>query len=199
MYSRAFVAESDQSLDVGPSLCIFRKTETKHNYLHESASTLFLTSYILSAVLMALCQGWSSPRSVYSDDCNIRKAAIVIRVWYLFARNRLVRTIAVSTFAAAVVASIAIVNFAIKDIKSLLMSTTVIPVSATLLWIFVPSLIIHTVLFALKVYRFSQSSRSLHVEAPLRRFLKESTIHVFPFEPSFLIFLGAGECYCMRS
>ncbi|KIM64287.1 hypothetical protein SCLCIDRAFT_642341 [Scleroderma citrinum Foug A] len=150
-------------------------------------TTAFLTGFALSAVLMALCQGWSSPCFVYSDDSIICKAAIVIRVWYLFARNRLVRTIAVSTFVATTIASIVLIIFSTKDIKLLLMSTTVPPVSRTLVWMLVPSLIIHTVLFALKVYRFSQSSRSLHVEAPLRRFLKEGML-LYAFVTGTIVF-----------
>ncbi|KAG6335679.1 hypothetical protein ID866_3413, partial [Astraeus odoratus] len=46
----------------------------------------------------------------------------------------------------------------------------------SIVWLYVPPLIMHTILFALKLYRFARSRGSLHVEAPLRRFLKEGML-----------------------
>ncbi|KAL4066850.1 hypothetical protein J3A83DRAFT_4428900 [Scleroderma citrinum] len=124
--------------------------------------TLERIIYILSAVIMALCQ-----------------AAIVIRVWYLFARNVVIRTIAVATFAIAAVSTLVVSVLSTADIRLLLAPTPPTSIPETLMWIFIPSLIMHTILFTLKVYRLSQSPRVLHIEAPLRRFLKEGMLMYF--------------------
>ncbi|KAI6107941.1 hypothetical protein F5141DRAFT_1119559 [Pisolithus sp. B1] len=44
------------------------------------------------------------------------------------------------------------------------------------MWLFVPSVTNHSILFVLKVYRFMQSGKSLHMEPPMRRFLKEGML-----------------------
>ncbi|KAL4075063.1 hypothetical protein V8B97DRAFT_1666880 [Scleroderma yunnanense] len=104
------------------------------------------------------------------------QAAIVIRVWYLFARNVVIRTIAVATFAIAAVSTLVVSVLSTADIRLLLAPTPPTSIPETLMWIFIPSLIMHTILFTLKVYRLSQSPRVLHIEAPLRRFLKEGML-----------------------
>ncbi|KAI6120448.1 hypothetical protein EDD16DRAFT_1518816 [Pisolithus croceorrhizus] len=70
--------------------------------------------------------------------------------------------------------------FASGDIDKLFTSTTETTLRSPeqIMWLFVPSVTNHSILFVLKVYRFMQSGKSLHMEPPMRRFLKESVIHI---------------------
>ncbi|KAI6042486.1 hypothetical protein EDC04DRAFT_958868 [Pisolithus marmoratus] len=106
------------------------------------------------------------------------QAVITLRVWYLFSRNAFVRTIAVGTLCASTAASFAMLPPLVGNIEMLFTSSGPTPVRSPgrIMWLFVPPLIVHTVLFSLKVYRFAQGGKSLHVEAPLRRFFKEGML-----------------------
>ncbi|KAI6120541.1 hypothetical protein EV401DRAFT_1954531, partial [Pisolithus croceorrhizus] len=66
------------------------------------------------------------------------------------------------------------------------------------MWIFVPPLINHSILFALKVYRFMQSGKSLHMETPVRRYLKEGML-MYTFVMGSLVFAIVGVSFTAPS
>ncbi|KAI6042484.1 hypothetical protein EDC04DRAFT_958311 [Pisolithus marmoratus] len=76
-----------------------------------------------------------------------------------------------------------------KSIETFFTSTSPMGVGSPgrIVWLYVPALVVHTVMFALKVHRFAQGGKSLHVEAPLRRFLKEGML-MYLFAMGSLVF-----------
>ncbi|KAI6168193.1 hypothetical protein EDD17DRAFT_1532558, partial [Pisolithus thermaeus] len=138
------------------------------------------------------------------------QAVITLRVWYLFSRNAFVRTLIVGTLCSSTAASFALLSPLVKDIEKLFASTIQTPLRSPkqIMWLYVPSLINHSILFVLKVYRFMQSGKSLHMETPMRRYLKEgmlmyafamgslvSTIVRLSFTAPSQISVGTGVCY----
>ncbi|KAI6144834.1 hypothetical protein EDD17DRAFT_1449400, partial [Pisolithus thermaeus] len=82
-------------------------------------------------------------------------AVITLRVWYLFSRNAFVRAIAVGALCSSTAVSLALVFTLVGTIEAFLTasSPTQMPSAGRLVWLYVPSLIFHSILFALKVYR----------------------------------------------
>ncbi|KAI6155308.1 hypothetical protein BKA82DRAFT_96535, partial [Pisolithus tinctorius] len=133
---------------------------------------LFFAAFALSTVIMLLCQ-----------------AAVTLRVWYLFSHNVIVRTVAVGALCTSTAASFAMLPMFLGSIEKLFTSgsPTRLQIPGQIVWLCVPALIVHTLLFALKVYRFAQGWKSLHVEAPLRRFFKEGML-MYAFAMGSLVF-----------
>ncbi|KAI6025923.1 hypothetical protein F5J12DRAFT_454724 [Pisolithus orientalis] len=120
---------------------------------------------------------------------SLCQAAVTLRVWYLFSRNVYVRTIAVTALIGSATASFTMVSTLVGSMEKLFTSGISIQthIPGKIVWLFVPALIDHTLLFALKVYRFAQGRKSLHVEAPLRRFFKEGML-MYAFAMGSLVF-----------
>lgn len=135
-------------------------------------ASLFFAAFAVSTVIMLLCQ-----------------AAVTLRVWYLFSHNAIVRTVAVGALCASTAASFAMLAMFLGSIEKLFTSgsPTRLQIPGQIVWLCVPALIVHTLLFALKVYRFAQGWKSLHVEAPLRRFFKEGML-MYAFAMGSLVF-----------
>ncbi|KAI6120450.1 hypothetical protein EDD16DRAFT_841773 [Pisolithus croceorrhizus] len=66
------------------------------------------------------------------------------------------------------------------------------------MWLFVPPLINHSMLFALKIYRFMQSGKSLHMETPTCRYLKEGML-MYTFAMGSLVFAIVGLSFTAPS
>ncbi|KAI6107944.1 hypothetical protein F5141DRAFT_1119609 [Pisolithus sp. B1] len=128
------------------------------------------------------------------------QAVITLRVWYLFSRNAFVRTFVVGTLCGSTAASFALLSPLVGTIEKLFTSTTSTPLQSPghIIWIFVPSLANHSILFALKVYRFMQGRKSLHIEAPSRRFLKEGML-MYAFAMGSLVFTIVGLSFTAPS
>ncbi|KAI6129885.1 hypothetical protein EV401DRAFT_2066624 [Pisolithus croceorrhizus] len=149
---------------------------------------------------MLLCQGESSSASIdvqlipaaWSALLQL-KAVITLRVWYLFSRNAFVRIFVIGTLCSSTAASCATLSPLVGNIEKLVTSTTPSPIRSPgkVIWLFVPSLANHSILFALKVYRFMQGGKSLHVEAPIRRYLKEGML-MYAFAMGSLVFTIVG-------
>lgn len=100
----------------------------------------------------------------------------MLRVWYLFLNNRLIRISAAILFVICLIASIVLVVFDWPNVRVEVLDPGFVPESSEIAWVYVPSLIIHSALFALKVYRFAMSSgrpRELQMDTFLWRFIKE--------------------------
>ncbi|KAF8556007.1 hypothetical protein OG21DRAFT_1409977, partial [Imleria badia] len=82
---------------------------------------------------------------------------ITLRIWFLFSRKPAVKIFAVFLPIATFVTSALLVALQWNSIQSTLLNP---PLSAasSFAWAYVPSLVFHSVLFALKVYRFLTSS-----------------------------------------
>ncbi|KAI6168195.1 hypothetical protein EDD17DRAFT_1750774 [Pisolithus thermaeus] len=107
--------------------------------------------------------------------------------------SALVRIFVIGTLCSTIAASCAMLSPLLGNIEKLITSTTPSSIRSTgkVVWLFVPSLGNHSILFALKVYRFVQGRKSLHTEAPLRRFLKEGML-MYAFAMGSLVFMIVG-------
>ncbi|KAI6024996.1 hypothetical protein PISMIDRAFT_673206 [Pisolithus microcarpus 441] len=115
------------------------------------------------------------------------QASITLRVWYLFSRNAFVRTFVVCVLFGSIAASFALLAPLVGSLEQLFTIRTPLQSPGKTLWLFVPSLINHSILFALKVYRFMQGGKSLHMEAPSRRLFKEGML-MYAFATVSLVF-----------
>ncbi|KAI5998846.1 hypothetical protein EDD15DRAFT_2242199 [Pisolithus albus] len=115
------------------------------------------------------------------------QAVVTLRVWYLFSRNAFVRTFVVGTLCGSTAASFALLAPFVGGIEKLFTTQTPLQSPSKVIWLFVPSLINHSILFTLKVYRFMQGGKSLHMEAPSRRLFKEGMI-MYAFAMGSLVF-----------
>ena len=97
---------------------------------------------------------------------------ITLRIWFLFSRNPVVRAFAVALLIAATVANFLLVAIQYNIIQYEVLHPQ-LSSSSSLAWVYVPSLIIHTVLFALKVYRFLTRSVKMETDSLLWGFVKE--------------------------
>jgi len=99
-------------------------------------------------------------------------AVITLRVWYLFSRNLVVKIFVVALLFASTISTVLLLVMMQGMIRFSFLNPLV-PLPSTTAWLYAPSLAIHTILFALKVYRFLTSSAKMQADSFLWRFLKE--------------------------
>ncbi|KAG2107385.1 uncharacterized protein F5147DRAFT_203823 [Suillus discolor] len=125
-----------------------------------SAGQLFVLVYLLAFVVMVLCQ-----------------CVVTLRVWHLFHRRRLIRWFAAVVFIGSMIGSAIVggVSFdAVKSAYEITNSSVNSNKSPPVIFIiYLPSLIVHTVMFSLTMYRFRASSGALQEHGIIHRFLKE--------------------------
>ncbi|KAF9226342.1 hypothetical protein BS17DRAFT_541916 [Gyrodon lividus] len=124
------------------------------------------------------------------------QAAITLRVWYLFSRSRIIRVFALTVFIMTTIAAVIIAAKLWprmqKELQALSSGDVTGLSNLPPVWYFyVPSLIIHSTLFALKVYRFAISPSSMQTETLLWRFLKEGML-MYAFATGSLLFSVIG-------
>ncbi|KAF9218966.1 hypothetical protein BS17DRAFT_471032 [Gyrodon lividus] len=112
------------------------------------------------------------------------QSVITLRVWYLFSRSPIVRSFAVAILAITTVVNALIVAMLWKDIRNWVFDPFT---PSTIVWVYVPSLFIHTTLFMLKVYRFVTSSVRTQTDTLLWRFVKEG-MFMYAFAMASLLF-----------
>ncbi|KAI6024995.1 hypothetical protein PISMIDRAFT_673208 [Pisolithus microcarpus 441] len=134
------------------------------------SASLFFATFSMSIVIIQLCQ-----------------AVVTLRVWYLFSRNAFVRTFVVGTLCGSTAASFAFLVPFVGGIENLFIFQMPLQNPGKVIWVFAPALINHSILFALKVYRFMQGGKSLHMEAPSRRLFKEGML-MYAFATVSLVF-----------
>ena len=99
----------------------------------------------------------------------------MMRVWYLFPYSPTIRSIAVMAYIITTLASAVLsgVLWPYVRLAGMAPPGTEPPRTPMFAWLFVPSLLFHSLLFALKVYRLVMSPKHLRRGAFLWRFLKE--------------------------
>ncbi|KAF8434510.1 hypothetical protein L210DRAFT_862329, partial [Boletus edulis BED1] len=100
---------------------------------------------------------------------------ITIRVCYIFAHSLFIRSIAIGAYIACTVVSAVLAGILWPDVRGLIYQPGVDRTSM-LAWFLVPSILFHSLLFALKVYRFVTIPRYLPTDTFLWRFLKEGMV-----------------------
>ncbi|KAG2341895.1 hypothetical protein BDR05DRAFT_887505, partial [Suillus weaverae] len=124
------------------------------------ASQLFVVVYLLALVIMVFCQ-----------------FVVTLRVWHLFHRSRFIRWLAASVFIGSMIGTAIIGGISFHNVKSAYeitnFSANLNGSHPVIFTIYLPSLIVHTVMFLLTMYRFRTSSRALEEHGIVHRFLKE--------------------------
>ncbi|KAI6042482.1 hypothetical protein EDC04DRAFT_958239 [Pisolithus marmoratus] len=128
-------------------------------------------------------------RSVTGDHATLPSRRRPSRVVSLFPKRIRPHLLWWAASVPAQAASFAMLSSSVGTMETFFTSTSPMGVGSPgrIVWLYVPTLIVHTVMFALKVYRFAQGGKSLHVEAPLRRFLKEGML-MYLFAMGSLVF-----------
>ncbi|KIJ58136.1 hypothetical protein HYDPIDRAFT_171390 [Hydnomerulius pinastri MD-312] len=129
-----------------------------------SANRLSLGISVVTYALVALI--------LIIPTVTLSYAVITLRVWYMFPHSPAIRWFAIATFALCCVGDGLLCGLIWKDVRHDA-DNPWLKMSPTVAWIFVPSLIIHSILFALKVYRFSTSPTHVQTNTLLRRVVKE--------------------------
>lgn len=132
-------------------------------HLHVSKPTIFKVLLIGHIALVSL-------------GAALCQAVIALRVWYLFARNRQIQIFAASLYIVCIGSTIALSGSLFDQYFEEIVhpSFTKSPTIFTLLY--APSFVDHSVLFALKVYRYMTSDRFQRRSSLLEGFLKEGLI-----------------------
>ncbi|KAG2340673.1 hypothetical protein BDR05DRAFT_915442 [Suillus weaverae] len=134
-----------------------------YQHLHVSEPTVFKALLIGNVTLItlgaALCQ-----------------AVIALRVWYLFARNRQIQIFAASLYIVCMGSTVALTGSFFNGIFQEMVNPNFIKSPTILALVYAPSFVDHSVLFALKVYRYMASDRFQRRSSLLEGFLKEGLI-----------------------
>ncbi|OJA12838.1 hypothetical protein AZE42_04248 [Rhizopogon vesiculosus] len=101
------------------------------------------------------------------------QCVVTLRVWYLFHQNPFIKWLAVTVFIASMAGTVIIGSVRFGDVKVAYEINTNDPSQSppAVFTIYLPSLIVHTVMFSLTMYRFRVSSLQGH--QIIHRFLKE--------------------------
>ncbi|KAG1775960.1 hypothetical protein EV702DRAFT_1113974 [Suillus placidus] len=104
------------------------------------------------------------------------QAVIALRVWYLFARNRQIRIFAASLYIVCIGSTVALTGSLFNQIFQEMANPSFIKSPTIFALVYAPSFVDHSVLFALKVYRYMASDRFQRRSSLLEGFLKEGFI-----------------------
>ncbi|KAH7929727.1 hypothetical protein BV22DRAFT_1029125 [Leucogyrophana mollusca] len=143
----------------------------------EKMDPIALFSYVLVFVIILLCQG-----------------VVALRVWYLFSRNRFVRTFAVTLYLCSITGSITMACLLWSDMKAEFNAAADLftPSSLRQIWmLYLPCIVVHSVLFLCKIYRVTTSHNTLRNTPLLGRMLKEGSL-MYCFATGSLLFSIIG-------
>ncbi|KAJ8586993.1 hypothetical protein M405DRAFT_794832 [Rhizopogon salebrosus TDB-379] len=101
------------------------------------------------------------------------QAVITLRVWYLFPRNKLIRRFAASLYIVCTYSTWVLTGILFKRLFQEMQHPNLVKNPSIFAVLFVPGFVIHTVLFALKIYRYMTSDRFQRRSSLLAGFLKE--------------------------
>ena len=142
---------------------------------HSAPPWLLSCSIALQSLLwpfVKVCQLFLRPLALTFDAK--KSVAVTIRVWYMFAHSPIIRGIAVGAYITSTLTSAVLAGILLPRVREGIPRLgTVPPRTPIIAWLYVPSLLFHSLLFALKVYRFVTSPKYLQTDTFLWRFLRE--------------------------
>jgi len=119
----------------------------------------FVAGYLLAFTVMVLCQ-----------------CVVTLRVWHLFPRSRFIRWLALTILIVCTAGTAITSGFKFYVVKSVVEFSNPLTTQNAVFVIYLPSLIVHTAMFSLKVYRFRVSPKALQKHGIIHRFLKEGML-----------------------
>ncbi|KAG1718949.1 hypothetical protein EDB19DRAFT_1789251 [Suillus lakei] len=138
-----------------------------------SLNRLFVMNYLLAFVVILLCQ-----------------YVVTLRVWHLFHRSQFIRWLAVAVFIGSIIGTGIVGGVSFRGIKNVVTNISAENMNESppvIFVIYLPSLIVHTVMFALTMYRFRGSSRALQEHGFIHRFMKEG-MFIYAFAAGTLLY-----------
>lgn len=144
------------------------------NISSPTADRLFVVNYLLAFVVMMLCQ-----------------CVVTLRVWHLFYRSKIIRWFAAAVFISSMIGTAVVGGVNFNDVKRAFeissSSTNMNKGPPVIFTIYLPSLIVHTIMFSLTMYRFRASSRALQEHGIFHRILKEG-MFMYAFAAATLLY-----------
>ncbi|KAG1821983.1 uncharacterized protein BJ212DRAFT_934088 [Suillus subaureus] len=104
------------------------------------------------------------------------QAVIALRVWYLFTRNRQIQIFAASLYIVCIGSTMVLTGSLFDQIFQEMLHPSFTKSPTILALVYAPGFVDHSVLFALKVYRYMTSDRFQRRSSLLEGFLKEGLI-----------------------
>ncbi|OAX41482.1 hypothetical protein K503DRAFT_489596 [Rhizopogon vinicolor AM-OR11-026] len=122
------------------------------------------------------------------------QCVVTLRVWHLFPGSRFIRWLAVAVFVLCTAGTAIAGGLEFDFVRSVLDNPlTAENTKPSIFAIYLPSLVVHTVMFSLKMYRFCASPRALQRHGIIRRFLKEG-MFVYAFAAGTLLYEIISLC-----
>ncbi|KAG1796644.1 uncharacterized protein HD556DRAFT_1359032 [Suillus plorans] len=149
------------------------------NTLSSAGTNLFfITGYVLSFMVLILCQ-----------------YVVTLRVWHLFFRSCLIKWLAVTVFVICAAGTVIMGGVEFKAIKSALYAPPVDEILTQsppfVFAMYLPSLVAHTAMLLLTMYRFRVSPKALQQHGIIHRFVKEGII-MYTFAAGSLLYEVIG-------
>ncbi|KAG1793192.1 uncharacterized protein HD556DRAFT_1308905 [Suillus plorans] len=120
----------------------------------------------------------------------VNQGILLLRVWYMYSHSAIARTVACFSYAACVVSSLTMMGLSLPFLQStteslqLQRQITTIPgcsaPSPSIIWtVFVPSTIIHMILFGFTITRIMKVSRDLRMDQLMQRLVRDGGLVFF--------------------
>lgn len=127
----------------------------------------------------------------------INQGILLLRVWYMYSHSAIARAVACFSYTACALSSLILMGLSLPFLKSSTSSQikTIPGCSApppSMIWmVFIPSTIIHTILFGFTIARVAKISHDLRVDQLMRRLLRDGGL-VFFVSMASAIFSAVG-------
>ncbi|KIK49023.1 hypothetical protein CY34DRAFT_797401 [Suillus luteus UH-Slu-Lm8-n1] len=127
----------------------------------------------------------------------INQGILLLRVWYMYSHSAIARAVACFSYTACALSSLIIMGLSLPFLKSST-SSQIKPIPGcsapppSMIWmVFVPSTIIHTILFGFTIARVAKISHDLRMDQLMRRLLRDGGL-VFFVSMASAIFSAVG-------
>ncbi|KAG1871190.1 hypothetical protein C8R48DRAFT_596187, partial [Suillus tomentosus] len=118
-------------------------------------------------------------------------AVVTLRVWHLFLHSCFIRWLAVTVFIICAVGAVIVTSVEFDAMKRALCASSIAEIFTqgplSMLSVYLPALVIHTVMLLLTMYRFRVSPKALQQRGIMHRFVKEG-IFMYTFAAGSLLY-----------
>lgn len=146
--------------------------------LHNSCGRTVWACFIMNIISMAVIQGKCRGNDIEYGALTIQYPAIlVLRIYYLFSRQKMIQMIAIAGLIVCTAATATMLARFLRSFhvlpKPFAVSGCGAPPSASYWPVFLPAFILHSMLYLLTAYRTMKSTQSLNNTPLLKRLLRE--------------------------
>ncbi|KAG1895418.1 uncharacterized protein F5891DRAFT_665606 [Suillus fuscotomentosus] len=142
--------------------------------LHLCGNLSIIADYFLTLTVAVFCQ-----------------AVVTLRVWHLFLHSCFIRWLAVTVFIICAVGAVIVTSVEFDAMKRALCASSIAEIFTqgplSMSTVYLPALVIHTVMLLLTMYRFRISPKSLQQRGIMHRFVKEG-IFMYTFAAGSLLY-----------